>query len=137
MRVSLIRRFISMASTILNVPEVDIDPTGVFKYILLELRGGSPDDKKILVRGYGVCNYHVDVNDMVTDELQKLKLKGEVDQWNTKVLGGGRIIHDSSNKTIKVYGYSQAYGKADHATTVELLRKVYSDYDISWSDEGY
>ncbi|KAK4883431.1 hypothetical protein RN001_006750 [Aquatica leii] len=120
-----------------NVPEVDIDASGVFKYILLELRGASADDKKKLVRGYAICNYHVDINDMVTDELKKVMGKGDSPKWSTKVLGGGRIIHDSSNKTIKVYGYSQAYGKADHATTVEMLRTIYDDYNISWSDEGY
>ncbi|KAF5302690.1 hypothetical protein FQR65_LT08432 [Abscondita terminalis] len=136
MRIGFIRKFVSMAS-ISKVPEVDIDASGVFKYILMELRGASADEKKLLVRGYAVGNYHADINDMVTEEFTKLQEKGELPKWNTKVLGGGRIIHDSSNKTIKVYGYSQAYGKADHATTVELLRKVYDDYNISWSDEGY
>ncbi|KAF5284071.1 hypothetical protein FQA39_LY17120 [Lamprigera yunnana] len=146
MRISLIRLLASMATTLSKVPEVDIDPSGVFKYILLEAHGASVDDKKYLVRGYAICNYHVidnfdliavDVNDLVTKELQKLKERGDLPKWSTKVLGGGRIIHDSSQKSIKVYGYSQAYGKADHATTVELLRKVYDDYDITWSDEGY
>ena len=117
-----------MASSLSAVAEVDIDPTGIFKYILIELRSESADDIKMLVRGYGVCNYHVDVNDLVVGELEKLKLQGKITKWDLKVVGGGRIIHDSSNKTIKVYGYSQAYGKADHAVTVDLLKKVYSDY---------
>ncbi|XP_018320103.1 14 kDa phosphohistidine phosphatase-like [Agrilus planipennis] len=122
-----------------SVPEVDIEPSGVFKYILLKLTisDQGKNEEKTLVRGYAKCNYHVDVNDLVTDELNKLKEKGSFNEWKTQVLGGGRIIHDPANKNIKVYGYSQAYGKAEHAVTVELLKKVYPDYDISWSDEGY
>ncbi|KAF2894350.1 hypothetical protein ILUMI_11828 [Ignelater luminosus] len=134
-----LRGLITMSTSgLMKVPEVDIDATGVFKYILIKLT--SPGEKgtdRLLVRGYGICNFHSDINDMVTKELQKMKEKGDLPEWSTKVLGGGRIIHDAPNKTIKVYGYSQGYGKADHAKTVDLLKKVYEDYDISWSDEGY
>ncbi|KAL2737535.1 ocnus, partial [Vespula maculifrons] len=52
-------------------------------------------------------------------------------------LGGGRILHDPEKKSIKVYGYSQGYGKADHQVSVELLKKKYTDYDITYSDDGY
>jgi len=136
---TLIRKFTMSLSALAQIPEVDIDATGVFKYILVKLEAANDGDKadKLLVRGYAECNYHTDINDIVTEYLQKMKEKGELTEWSTKVLGGGRLIHDSPNKTIKVYGYSQGYGKADHATTVKLLKQVYSDYDISWSDEGY
>jgi phosphohistidine phosphatase len=33
--------------------------------------------------------------------------------------------------------FFQGYGKADHTISVELLKKVYPDYEITWSDEGY
>ncbi|XP_014239771.1 sex-regulated protein janus-A-like [Cimex lectularius] len=52
-------------------------------------------------------------------------------------LGGGRIMHDPAKKNIKVYGYSQGFGKADHQITVSILKTVYKDYEITWSDEGY
>ncbi|KAL2719126.1 ocnus [Vespula squamosa] len=52
-------------------------------------------------------------------------------------LGGGRILHDPEKKSIKVYGYSQGYGKADHQVAVQLLKKKYTDYDITYSDDGY
>lgn len=29
----------------------------------------------------------------------------------------------------------QGYGKADHAVTVEKLKPVFKDYEISWSDD--
>lgn len=48
-------------SLISQVPDVDIDPDGVFKYILIKL--SSPNEKgeltdKIIVRGYAECPYH-------------------------------------------------------------------------------
>ncbi|KAL6420194.1 hypothetical protein ACFW04_013817 [Cataglyphis niger] len=52
-------------------------------------------------------------------------------------VGGGRIEHDPDEKTIKVYGYSQGFGKADHQVSVELLKKKYPDYNITCSDDGY
>lgn len=48
-----------------------------------------------------------DINDKVTEQLQKLKSDGTLKDWRAKVLGGGRIAHDATSKTIKVYGYSQ------------------------------
>lgn len=29
----------------------------------------------------------------------------------------------------------QGYGKADHSVTVEILKKEYTDYEITWSDD--
>ncbi|XP_033229133.1 sex-regulated protein janus-A-like [Belonocnema kinseyi] len=71
-----------------------------------------------------------DIYDEVEEVLKKLQLK-------SKCLGGGRINHDAENKTIKVYGYSQGFGKADHKVSVNLIKKKYPDYEITWSDEGY
>ncbi|KAG5880130.1 hypothetical protein JTB14_027504 [Gonioctena quinquepunctata] len=87
-----------------------------------------------------LMNYDVseaDINDKVTSELQALKASKAIRDWRSKVLGGGRINHDPDTKNIKVYGYSQGYGKPEHQLTVDILKKIYSDYDISFSDEGY
>lgn len=58
MRIDWIRTIARMASTVAKVPEVDIDPSGVFKYILIKLTGSSENDTKMLVRGFAECNYH-------------------------------------------------------------------------------
>lgn len=56
---SIVRR---MANTIIpQIPDVDIDPKGVFKYILIKV--GSPNEQgefveKNIVRGYAECGYH-------------------------------------------------------------------------------
>ncbi|KAH0953609.1 hypothetical protein HN011_000101 [Eciton burchellii] len=52
-------------------------------------------------------------------------------------VGGGRIEHDPDEKTIKIYGYSQGFGKADHQASAELLKKKYPDYNVTWSNDGY
>lgn len=54
--------FRRMASALIpEIPEVDIDPDGVFKYILIKV--SSPNEKgelqnKTIVRGYADCPYH-------------------------------------------------------------------------------
>ena len=122
------------------IPDVDIDPDGVFKYILLTVtltaQDGTAETKQI-VRGYEDCPYHADVNDKVTEELQKAKSEGLVKKWSAKVLGGGRIDHDADGKKIKVYGYSMGYGKADHEDAAKLIGTSYPDYTITCSNEGY
>lgn len=55
----------------------------------------------------------------------------------TECVGGGRIEHRPDLKRIKVYGYSQGYGKADHEETRRILLAEYADYDIETSDDGY
>lgn len=58
-RFSLLQK---MANAIIpQIPDVDIDPQGVFKYILIKV--GSPDEngefvEKNIVRGYAECPYH-------------------------------------------------------------------------------
>ena len=52
-------------------------------------------------------------------------------------IGGGRILHEKSQKFIKVYGYSVGFGRADHTKTVEVLKTTFPDYKIEWSNDGY
>ena len=56
---------------------------------------------------------------------------------DAQCLGGGRIEHRPQDKYLKVYGYSVGFGKADHTKAVDLLKEVYPNYNIEWSDEGY
>jgi phosphohistidine phosphatase len=37
--------------------------------------------------------------------------------------GGGRISISEADKTIKIYGYSQGFGRANHAVTQEIIEK--------------
>lgn len=129
-----------MSSAIIpEIPIVDIDTEGVFKYILIKV--SSPNEKgefedKTIVRGYADCPFHTDINDKVTEQLLKLKETGALKDWRSKVLGGGKIKHDPEAKNIQVYGESQGYGKADHELTVCILKDIFKDYTITWDGEG-
>lgn len=117
-----------------SVPEVIIDPEGTFKYVLIKVYAPQTPDgtepSKMIVRGNKRGCYHADIYDETLSKLQPLGLDSEC-------VGGGRIKHTPQEKKLFVYGYSQGFGKADHKITVQLLKKSYKDYDITWSNDGY
>ncbi|KAH8417538.1 hypothetical protein KR222_001660, partial [Zaprionus bogoriensis] len=128
-------RFAKMSQDALaKVPSVDIDDKGIFKYILIKVCGdeiadGSEPSKNI-VRGYADCTWHADIYDRVQATCKK-------DGLDTECLGGGRIEHNPDKKYLKVYGYSQGFGKADHAESRRILQAKFKDYEIEITDEGY
>ncbi|XP_011188083.1 sex-regulated protein janus-A [Zeugodacus cucurbitae] len=111
------------------VPSVDIEE-GVFKYVLIKVYGKDESSHKNIVRGYADCQWHSDIYDRSSESCKGLGLE-------TECLGGGRIEHNPDLKLIKVYGYSQGFGKADHAETKKILLDKFPQYDIEISDEGY
>lgn len=52
-----------------TVADVDIESTGVFKYILIRLQSG--DAEKFVVRGYSDCPYHGKCFDIFTDQINQ------------------------------------------------------------------
>lgn len=48
------------AALMANIPEADIDPSGVFKYVMIRVHSKEEgDDAEIdIVRGYGWAEYH-------------------------------------------------------------------------------
>lgn len=51
-----------------SIPLVDMDPSGVFKYILLNVYDKQKDPAKpqmVILRGYKRCDYHSDIYDEV------------------------------------------------------------------------
>eukprot|EP00730_Choanoeca_flexa_P018582 TRINITY_DN9041_c0_g1_i1.p1 TRINITY_DN9041_c0_g1~~TRINITY_DN9041_c0_g1_i1.p1 ORF type:complete len:119 (+),score=10.56 TRINITY_DN9041_c0_g1_i1:134-490(+) len=118
-----------MASKLASVPTVDIDQ-GVFKYVLIEVSDEATNERKQIVRGYTFAKFHDDVYQHVKPGIEALGLA-------TSVLGGGRIKHTPSQELF-VYGYSVAFGQANHDTTVSLLKQAYPDIErIHFSNEGY
>ncbi|KAJ1373201.1 hypothetical protein KIN20_035549 [Parelaphostrongylus tenuis] len=112
-----------------DISDVDIDPSGTFKYILIQCSDKKNNDVKYIVRGYYKCNFHADI--------LKVARNDAGDAFKLKCVGGGRIKHESDEKRILVYGYSQGFGQADHSITVDILKKRYPDYQITFSNEGY
>lgn len=113
------------------IPDVKIDENGKFKYILLKVHDPEKDREfKHIVRGTSKAAYHADIYDEVVPEIESQGLDCEI-------MGGGRIDHDSAKKKISIFGYSQAYGQADHKITGALLDKKYKYQNISISNDGY
>ncbi|KAL8177396.1 UNVERIFIED_CONTAM: hypothetical protein K2H54_002691 [Gekko kuhli] len=110
------------------VPEVEIDPDGTFKYILVRVQPPEADEHRHVVRGTAAAEFHNHIFEKLNPEMEKLG-------FVCKCLGGGKIEHNSKEKKIRVFGLSTGYGKADHAVTVQLLKRTYKDYEISWSDD--
>lgn len=110
------------------IENVDIDADGRFKYILIKV--GKGDVGKFIVRGYDSCGYHADILDQVEPGIRGLG-------FDIDCVGGGRILHEPNKKSILVYGYSQGFGRADHAKTVEILKRQYPVYNITYKNEGY
>ncbi|XP_073500181.1 14 kDa phosphohistidine phosphatase-like [Phyllobates terribilis] len=111
-----------------SVPEVLIDPDGVYKYVLVRVSPESPDRHRDIVRGTSTAEFHNHIFEKLEPEMQALGLK-------CKCLGGGKIEHNSKDKKIRIFGESTGYGKADHSITAEKLRSRYGDYEVVWSDE--
>lgn len=111
-----------------QITTVEIDE-GVFKYVLIHVYDGC-GNQKLVVRGNTRMAYHADIFNDTKEKLKNMELQGQV-------LGGGRIEHHLNERIIHVYGFSQAYGRANHAVTVTLLQQWFPLHAISLSWDGY
>ena len=80
-----------------SVPDVEIDPDGKFKYILVKISGGE-NQSKMIVRGTKDAEFHPDI-------LAKVEPVMKTAGFTCEVQGGGKILHDSG-KSIKVFSKS-------------------------------
>ncbi|KAJ8277983.1 hypothetical protein GJAV_G00082440 [Gymnothorax javanicus] len=116
------------AEALCKVSDVEIDPDGVFKYILVRVTVKGGGECKDIVRGTKNAQYHNHIFEKLSPEMQNLGLE-------CTCLGGGKIEHTSKEKMIRVFGESTGYGKADHSVTAEKLKSTFQDYKITWSDD--
>ncbi|XP_056133412.1 14 kDa phosphohistidine phosphatase [Lampris incognitus] len=119
---------VAMADALSGVPDVEIDPEGTFKYILVEVKVKGGDAHKCVVRGTKSAEYHNHIFEKLGPAMESLGLE-------CKCLGGGKMEHNSKDKKLRVFGESTGFGKADHSVSVEKLRGAYAGYEITWSDE--
>ena len=101
-----------------SLDEVVLDERGTFKYVQVKADLGDKQTQRILVRGYNHCEFHADVLERAETELKKIAPQAEL-----LPLGGGRIRISKEDKTIFIYGYSQAFGRPDHSLTADMRRK--------------
>ncbi|KPP68458.1 14 kDa phosphohistidine phosphatase-like [Scleropages formosus] len=117
-----------MAAALSAVSDVEIDPDGAFKYILLQVKVKNGEEHKVIVRGTKNAEYHNHIFEKVNPEMESLGLE-------CTCLGGGKIEHNSKEKKLRVFGASTGYGKADHSVTAEKLKQTFEDYEVTWSDD--
>ncbi|XP_034036715.1 14 kDa phosphohistidine phosphatase [Thalassophryne amazonica] len=126
---ALRRAGVTMAECLAPIPDVEIDPEGTFKYILVRVKVKGDDGvHKDIVRGTKSAEYHNHIFEKVSPAVEALGME-------CKCLGGGKIEHNSKDKKLRVFGESTGYGKADHSVSAEKLKNTFTDYDITWSDD--
>ncbi|XP_044054748.1 14 kDa phosphohistidine phosphatase [Siniperca chuatsi] len=125
---ALSKATVAMAATLAKIPDVEIDPEGTFKYILVRVKVKDGDVHKDIVRGTKSAEYHNHIFEKVSPAMEALGME-------CNCLGGGKIEHNSQEKKLRVFGESTAFGKADHSVSVEKLKSAFSSYEITWSDD--
>ncbi|XP_042272689.1 14 kDa phosphohistidine phosphatase [Thunnus albacares] len=119
---------VAMADALTKIPDVEIDPEGTFKYILVRVKVKDGDVHKDIVRGTKSAQYHNHIFEKVSPAMEALGME-------CKCLGGGKIEHNSQAKKIRVFGESTGFGKADHSVSAEKLKSAFSDYEVTCSDD--
>jgi len=121
------------SSPLYNFPKVSIDD-GIQKYVLLKASyrtdDGSLPLEQYYVRGRCAAEFHVEC---ATVPIQEMESQG----ISVDIKGGGRINHNASAKTIRIYGYSMQFGRAEHLLTSKLCQEAFPDHQVEWSNEGY
>ena len=107
------------------IKPVVLDSNGVFKYIqiLIKHKLPGPDtEDTVIIRGSVDCEYHADVLQKfdAMEFGQDASLQGS---FKLSCPGGGRVEVNEAAKTLVFYGYSQGFGRANHAQTKEIVEK--------------
>ena len=107
-----------------------IDNKGKFKYIQIKANNiKNPNESKIIIRGTSEnVKYHKDIfTNFINNEINNnIEIKNN---FSFDIIGGGKIIFENNNKII-LYGFSTAYGPADHSLTSSIIKKYYPNYKI-------
>ena len=98
-----------------SLKEVEIDGDGVFKYIQIRVTDAA-GAARIVVRGNARAEYHCTCVHVFGIEgshsVRPADILAELDSalsprgLNVEALGGGRIRHDSTARSLFVYGFS-------------------------------
>jgi len=111
-----------------SIPQIKIDEKDKFKYIQILC-----NETNYFIWGSKKYKFHNNIYQSFKKQLKLHYIPINI----CKVLGGGRISFNKTNKKIFVYGYSNRFGRCKHEITVNLLKKYYQNYNISFSNEGY
>eukprot|EP00747_Dinoflagellata_sp_TGD_P169725 gnl/TRDRNA2_/TRDRNA2_199482_c0_seq1.p1 gnl/TRDRNA2_/TRDRNA2_199482_c0~~gnl/TRDRNA2_/TRDRNA2_199482_c0_seq1.p1 ORF type:complete len:240 (-),score=17.96 gnl/TRDRNA2_/TRDRNA2_199482_c0_seq1:51-770(-) len=114
-----------------SLRSVQIDD-GTFKYVLLRVWAKTGESRHV-VCGTAGAKYHKDV---AGPRVQDLMAAG----FGVRVLGGGRMRHEPERQRIEIYGFSFGFpwvSGAGHHISAEECRRKFTEYEITFSDDGY
>ncbi|MEK7535201.1 MAG: hypothetical protein AAB563_02245 [Patescibacteria group bacterium] len=104
-----------------NLDEVVIDPFYDCKYIVVEL-SNAKGETKIVLRGSGEIKFHEDILGWLEAQIATTRL-------GVACIGGGRLKIDRKEKTIRVYDYSERFGREpDRPQTVRMLQAAFPEF---------
>lgn len=121
-----------------GIPEVELDEeAGTCKYVQIQITLPGSEAPLLAIR-HAPLEYH---DDIFQAARATMRATGSLPEGTSvKCIGGGRLAFDGQSKSIRVYGYSMAYGRPDHSKAVAALYRRYPEaqgWSISWSNEGY
>lgn len=119
-----------------RIPDVEI-AEGRHKYVLIKAIWNKTGDIQYIVTSRYGASYH---NDAAEPMVAKLQRAGDGRAYsNIEITGGGRINCNSTTKEIEIYGYSYSFGQAVHEISQNVIQNDsrYSDYKITWNNDGY
>ncbi len=85
-----------------------------------------------MVRGSSALSFHKDI--LEDFRYRELTEEERLDFNAVQVKGGGRVRFDG--KSIMLYSYSQAYGRADHKKAGEIIKESYPEYEVNIDRTG-
>lgn len=120
------------ANDYIRVPNVSIDE-GAHKYVLITACLPGGDERQNFVVSRRGAEYHRNAAEPFIELLERNHYA------SIRITGGGRIALDNKIKKCSIYGYSYGFGLADHALSKAVVEadSRYSDYDVTWSNDGY
>ena len=117
-----------------NCGHFDWAKNHTFKYVLIEVSSTALREPKLLVRGMTSAEYHADSAEPTLRQIDTAGL-------SHRVMGGGRIRYVASTKTLTVYGYSMGYpwpeGQFKNELVAQIIKRIFPDLVVDWSNEGY
>lgn len=112
-----------------NIPDVEIDKEGKFKYIQIKITNKEKkEDERLVIKGTATCKYHNNIFDAFMEKLNPT----DKEKYNFDVLGGGKI--EFNGNKIHIHGESSVYGPCNHELTSKMLEKYFGKgkYEITW-----
>lgn len=111
--------------TLTDVPEVVVDPSGGYKFIVAKLIDDNGGEKLVVRAKEEHCDYHDDLLSWLRREVSSSGLKAFC-------IGGGRIKVSSDEKTIRIWNKSGAFGKEpDRERTVRMLQAAFPEFNVT------